>query len=528
MTTPRSEQIELQDDALGVPEAAVAEIEPVAAIDCSESGTIKSGRLKGLTMWQAIFVLAWPVLIESFLAALVGLVDTTLAAGLSEAATDAIGVASYFNWFINLLGVSLGIGATALVSRSIGRNRLAVANAALGQCLLLVSVAGVIGAIGIAIFAPAIASFLQLSDEAAPIAVNYMRILAIGVPCSTIIAGSIACLRGAGDSISPLVLMAIVNLVNVILSFVLSGVDFAMSRVGKDGEVINNTILANPFGFDMGTEGIAIATTVAWLVGCAVAIGMVIRGRHGLRLIGRRLRPHWHTMRRLIRVATPNFFDSFGMWVGNFITILFVGWMVTPGLYGAHIVSVRIEAFSFMPGFAISLAAATLAGQYLGAERPDLARRAILRCTSVAVAIMFAFSIGFVFIPEKIVGLFSNQQTHLEITPDLLRVCGFIQIPFAIAIVIRGAMRGAGDTKTVMFITWFSTYALRLPMAWLFSGVDIPLGNGQVIPNQAPLQEHFGIHPLVGLWIGLCAEIVLRFVIFLARFLHGGWARVKV
>jgi len=524
----KKEHLEIQDPALGMTEAAVIEIDRKPVIDKGSKGTIKSGRLAGLTMWHAIFVLSWPVLIESFLAALVGLVDTTLAAGLSEAATDAIGVASYFNWFVNLLGISLGIGATALVSRSIGRGRIAVANAALGQCLLIVLVAGFIGAVGIMVFAPAIASALQLSDEAHPIAVNYMRILALGVPASTLIAGAIACLRGAGDSVTPLLLMLVINIVNVVLSFALSGVDFSVSHVTADGELVSNVVLANPFGFSMGTQGIAIATTAAWFVGAVFAIATLIRGKHDIRLMRKRLRPHWHTMRRLIRVALPNFFESFGMWAGNIIIIVFVGWMATPGLFGSHIVAIRIEAFSFMPGFAVSLAAATLAGQYLGADRPDLARKAILRCVGISTSIMFAFSIAFIFFPNQIVGMFSSQQLHLELTPKLLVICGLVQIPFAIGMTIRGAMRGAGDTKVVMLITWFSTYAVRIPLAWLFSGVDIPIGNGNVITNPAPLQEHFDIHPLVGLWIGLSAELVIRFLLFLARFLHGGWSRIKV
>jgi len=411
---------------------------------------------------------------------------------------------------------------------SIGKGRMAVANAALGQCLLLVTAAGFIGAVLIAIFAPSIATFLSLSDAAHPIAVSYLRILAIGVPASTFIAGSIACLRGAGDSVTPLLLMVVVNVINVVLSFALSGVDFALTSIDSAGEITNNVILANPFGFNQGTVGIAAATTIAWGIGSLAAVVALIRGKHGVRLIRKRLRPHWHTMRRLIRVALPNFMDSFGMWVGNFITILFVGWMATDGLYGTHIVAIRIEAFSFMPGFAISLAAATLAGQYLGADRPDLARKAILRCVGVAVVIMFGFSIAFIVIPEAIVGVFSSQRTHLELAPHLLVIGGLVQVPFAICIVIRGAMRGAGDTKTVMLLTWLSTYGVRLPLAWLFSGVDIPLTETFIIHNPAPLQTHFDIHPLVGLWIGLCGEIILRFLFFGARFLHGGWSRIKV
>jgi len=84
-------------------------------------GRLRSGRLAGLSMWGAIAILSWPILTESVLNSLVGLVDTTLASQISEAATDAIGVASYFAWFISLVAMALATGATALVSRSVGR-----------------------------------------------------------------------------------------------------------------------------------------------------------------------------------------------------------------------------------------------------------------------------------------------------------------------------------------------------------------------------------------------------------------------
>ncbi|MCA9294689.1 MAG: hypothetical protein KDA20_12840, partial [Phycisphaerales bacterium] len=93
------------------------------------------------------------------------------------------------------------------------------------------------------------------------------------------------------------------------------------------------------------------------------------------------------------------------------------------------------------------------------------------------------------------------------------------------------------DTRVVMMLTWISTYGIRLPLAWLGSGVDIPLdllpswlggGAGVVLPNPAPLQHLFDIGPLAGMWIGLCTEHLTRATVFTARFLQGGWQRVKV
>ena len=93
-------------------------------------------------------------------------------------------------------------------------------------------------------------------------------------------------------------------------------------------------------------------------------------------------------------------------------------------------------------------------------------------------------------------------------------------------------MRGAGDVKVVMALTWTATYALRLPIAYILSGVDIPIPEflgGGILKNPDLLHTTFGIESgLVALWIGLCSEMVLRGIIFALRFFQGGWLKAKV
>ncbi len=482
-------------------------------------GTLATGRLAGLSLNAAIWVLAWPVMVESFLNSFVGLTDTALAAQIGEAETTAIGAASYIMWFIGLIIMALGIGATALISRSIGRGRIAVANAVLGQTVLLSWVLGIITGLFIAAAAGPVASLLSLSGEAAAAFDRYIFIIACGVPAASMLFTLIACARGAGDSIRPLWAMILRNVVNLFVSWSLSGVDVYGFN--------------NPFSFDMGVTGIALGTVAGDVAGSLWILSMALKGTWGIRLRRKRLRPHWHTMRRLIRLGVPNFLETLGMWIGNFIVIILVGSLsIASGadreLLGIHVVAIRIEAFSFLPGFAMGMAAATLAGQYLGAGSERLARRAVLRCTFVAMTIMGLMGAAFLLIPEQIVRLISDQPSHLEQVPDLLRICGATQIPFAVAIAFRAAMRGAGDVRFVMKLTWFTTYALRLPAAFLLCGADLVIrtadgGVFTILPNPSPLD--LGLN---GLWLGLCGEMVLRGVIFAARFFHGGWMKNQV
>lgn len=485
----------------------------------TSDGRLRAGKLAGLTMPRAIWILSWPILVESFLNSLVGLTDTVLAAGLGEQPTDAIGAAAYMMWLIGLVVMSIGMGATTLIARSVGARRVAVANAVLGQSLIVAVISGILTGLIVAATVDVGAALMSLKGEAARAFRDYLLIVSLGVPLTAVLFTGIACARGVGDSIRPLWIMVVVNVVNIVLSWILSGVDWQVA--GSNGEV--RTLLSNPFGFEMGIRGIAIGTVLGQCVGALMVLRMAIGGTWGIRLRARRLKPHWHTIRRIVRIGLPNLFETFGMWIGNYAVMLFVGWLGVTGLMGAHIVAIRIEAFSFLPGFAMGAAAATLAGQYLGAGSPAMARKAIWICTGIAGTTMGLTGLIFVLFPRAIVGMFSSQPTHLDVAPALLIISGLVQVPFAASIVWRSALRGAGDVRSVMLMTWWSTYVVRLPLAYLLSGVDIPLGGGRVFENPVPWEPS-----LAGLWIGLCAEIVVRAVLFGRRFMSDQWTTKRV
>lgn len=501
----------------------------------TEDGRFRSGRLAGLGMGAAIWALSWPVVLESFLNSLVGLTDTVLAAGLGVPEADAIAGASYIMWFIGLVIMAVGVGATALVSRAVGASRMAAADAVLGQGILLSLLSGVAVAIVVVVLASPVAGLLNMTDRAGEAFRTYMIVIAAGVPAASLLFILTACARGAGDNRRPLYAMGVRNLVNIVVSVLLSGVDITRTVV-RDGEAVTEILIANPASFDLGILGIALGTVAGDVVGMLILLRMAIRGTWGIRLRRKRLAPHWVTVRRLVRLGWPNFVETAGMWFGNFLVIVMVGGLsiagAAEGLLGAHMIAIRIEALSFLPGFAMGTAAATLAGQYLGAGRADMARVAVWRCTLIASAVMLAFGLTFILMPRTLVGLLSAQPEHLEVAPMLLFICGWVQVPFAMGIVLRSALRGTGDVHVVLVITWISTYAVRLPLAFLLSGADLVLGGG--VGKEAwlsianPMPGDFPIQGLWGLWVGLCADLVLRGLFFTARFMQGGWTRLRV
>lgn len=455
-----------------------------------------AGRLAGLSLTRQVLVLsAWPLL-EQLMSFLVGTVDLSLAGRLrpqavAVIAADALGVASYLQWLMAMVYSSVGVGAGALIARAVGGRHRRVANAALGQALLIALALGLLTGTVVWTAAPAIVTWSGLNAQAGGMAVTYLRIISLTTPAAAVLLVGNAALRAAGDTRMPFAVMVVVNAVNIVVSVTLV---FGPGALGGHG-----------------VAGIAAGTAVAWAVGCATVLTVLVRGYGGIRLRLIRLRPHAHTAWRIVRVGSPNLAESFfGMWLGNFIVLRIVAGLDTaePGIVGAHMIGIRVESLSFLAGFAFATAAATLAGQYLGLGDAHRARRAIAIAWAMGAAVMAVMGVLFFLMPERFVRVITDSPRLVDLSAPLLRICGPIQVFFATSMVLSGGLRGAGDTATTFKLTVFSIFFVRVP-AVLVMGPWMGWG-------------------LTGVWLALCGELVVRGGIFAARYRHGGWTRVQV
>ncbi len=492
------------------PIAAVIEAE--AALD--DEGVIRSGKLAGLSINRAIWVLSWPVLLQQVMAAVVGLVDKMVGGSLPEGtavpALDGIGIGAYVGWFIGIALMGVGVGAQAIIARAMGAGRPGEAQTIAGRGLALGLVWGSIVGIMLWFAVVPLAELCELHGESARFCIEYTRINALAMPFLSVMSIGSMILHGAGETTKPSLIAAWVNIVNIVLSILLSGVEFRLGSVR----------LPNLLGIDAtewGVTGIAAGTAVAYTVGAWMTWRVLRQGVKDLKLEAHDVRlDRTHTW-RIARVGIPNFFEGVTLWAVNLFVMAFIGMISVAegadgaprqGLVGAHMIAVQWEAFSFLPGFAMGTAAGALAGQFLGAGSVSKARAAIWRCNLVGMGIMGALGIAFMSLGEPLTRVISDDPVHVDEVPTLLFICGIIQVFFAMAMVIRNGIRGAGDTTWVLIITIVSCYGLRLPLAWWF-GVELQMG-------------------LAGIWIGLCAELTVRGLLFMARFLHGGWTRVRV
>ncbi|MFC7337702.1 MATE family efflux transporter [Haloferula chungangensis] len=452
------------------------------------------GRLAGLSLPRQVAVLAvWPLL-EQVLAFCVGMTDLLIAGRMAEgearvAVLDAMGLGGYVAWFLNILQAAVATGVMALVSRATGAGEQALARRGLGQGLWLGLAAGMISFFILQAAAHLLIRWIGLSDAASAEALRYLRVFAFSGPFSGMLFAINAALRGSGDTRTPFVGMVVVNGVNMLMSWVLV---FAPA----------------PWG-GRGVEGIALGTVLGWIAGLAVVVAMLGKGGDGLAWTRAGLKFCRETMLRILRVGAPQSLEIAGMWGIHAYGIRVISRLPVEGALGAHILAVRVESMSFLPGFAIATAAAALAGQYLGAGSRDTAVKAVRLCWKVAVVVMGSMGLLFAFGGKQLVSVLApDSAMHVELAGPLLVVCALSQPFFATCIVLKTSMRGAGATPLVIRYAFGSMIFFRIIVLAAFS--------------------HFGDITLIWVWIILSLDIVTQAFIFSRLHFGGKWLDAKV
>ncbi|HYO09971.1 MAG TPA: MATE family efflux transporter [Tepidisphaeraceae bacterium] len=443
-------------------------------------------------LMRELLRLALPVLAEHLLHIVVALTDTYLANHLptrAAEATAAIGNVGYIFWFIGLFAGAIGTGSTAIISREVGARHRRRANSACGQSMLFAAMVGIGLGVVLFVFADGVAALMGLSGAAHDYALSYLRMLCAAVPFVVVMFVANACLRGAGDTLTPALAMIVVDVVNVVLSCGLTWGLFGLPA--------------------MGFTGIAIGTLVAYVAGGTLQVVVLIVGRGGIRLHLHRLRPHWRDMKRILRIGVPSGLTDAVNWIANFALIRIVNRTEPLNVAAAaHINAVRIESLSYMAGFAISIAVATMVGQSLGMKDPRRAGRSAYYGYLLGGGFMTFVGVLFIFFAHVPTRWMVEDPQVRDLTVRCLQITGFCQAGFAAAIIFGGALRGAGDTLAVMLITMISILILRLGGVMFVGGY---------------LKQ-----PLPIIWVILATDLFLRGMLVYGRFLHGGWKRVKV
>lgn len=440
---------------------------------------------------RVVFLLALPVLAEQVFLFLVGFYDTYLAGHLagdeSVAATAAVGVGAYVSWLANLMFMLASAGTLALVARARGRGDMAEANIIAGRSLAVSGLIGLLFAMVMIPCAPLFVGMTKLSEEAALIAVRFIRVDACGEIFTAITLSGAAAFRGCGTMRVPLVVFGAVSVINVIASY---------SLVHGYG----------PFPA-LGVDGIVAGTLIARVLGGLLMLWALRYGFNGLQLCWRDV--HWggeHVV-RLSRIGIPAALDGLIAWSSHFLFVRVIS-QIGDAAFAAHYVGVQFEAITYLPATAWGAAAATAIGQSLGAGDRDRAVRcghaAALQCLPVGILGMILFATA----GGPIYELMTSSKEIQAVGISALPILAYCQIPLVIGIVYIHGLRGAGETRLPLILAIVSTAGLRTPIAWLC-----------------------GIHwngGLAGAWLGMLADVTVRGLLGAWLYSRGRWTKLKI
>jgi Na+-driven multidrug efflux pump len=227
-------------------------------------------------------------------------------------------------------------------------------------------------------------------------------------------------------------------------------------------------------------------------------------------------------VRRLLRVGLPGGADVTSVLFCHLWYVRVINALSTEAA-AAHGIGVRIESLAYLPGAAFAVAATTLAGQFLGAGDHRRAVRSVLMAMLVGGGIMTAVAVLFFVRAESLIHFFlgADNRRTAELAVPLLRVVAFSTPALAVAMILTGALRGAGDTRWPLAVTLFGFLCIRIPLAYFLAWDEIPL------PLTETVVHGMGLGVL-GAWYAMLVETVLRAALVSLRFWHGGWKRVQV
>ena len=476
-----------------VPAAAATPATSRAAAARSQRPRYDRSIIEG-PLLPAVWKLAWPTMLTNIVGGLQGMVDQALVGNLiGYKANAAIGVSMQM-WLIVMIFISsLFSGMSVLVARFAGagdhdkvdRTVYQAFITAIGLAVLIMAPIGYFAA-------PYLLNFVNAAPEVQREALPFLRIMFVfsgGMLVFFMLGGA---LRSAGDARTPMILGISLTLLNLVLNIIL------IRGLGP--------IPA------FGTKGAAMGTCIA---SGSLAIYSLFRLWNGGWVVsfprGRGYGPDWAIIRELFRFGLPSGFQGIVANIGGVFMLSFIGSLALSAASQAAFAVCYTQLFSLITWTSVGLmgASAAIAGQNLGAGKPDRAAAAVHVAARIGLSSAAIVGALFLLIPRQLLAIFGmHDPVVVGIGVQLLHVLSLSGLFIAVALTYSGGLQGTGDTKSPLYIS-------------IISQVALPLGICYVI------QQTGTLHP-INIWIAILIGHATRCGLTVLRFNQGKWRNIAV
>jgi len=442
----------------------------------------------------AVWKIAWPTMLTNIIGGFQGIVDHAMVGHLvGFKANAAIGVAWQIFIVVIVFITSLFTGMSVLVSRFAGagdedkvdRTVYQAFLTAVGISLLIMAPLGYV-------LSPALLDLVNAAPEVKAEALPFLRIAFLfssGMLVFYMLGGA---LRSAGDARTPMILGIVMTALNLALNVILIRGLGPIPAFGAAGSAMGTMIASGLVAL--------YAVVKLWRGGWVVSFPR-----------GSGFGPDWNIIRSLFRFGLPTGIQGIAMNIGGVLMLAFIGSLAQSAAAQAAFAISYSQLFSLITWTSIGLlgAAAAVAGQNLGAGRPDRADAAVH--TAARFGLAGAALIGFFFLlfPRQLLAVFGmHEPAVVEIGVQLLRVLSVSGLFIAVALTYTGGLQGTGDTRSPLYIS-------------VVSQIIVPLGICFVIRQTSRLDP-------IDIWIAILLGHVTRCALSVIRFRQGKWRSIAV
>ncbi len=443
---------------------------------------------------RAVWKIAWPTMLTNIFGGLQGLVDHVMVGNMvGFKANAAIGV----SWQIFLVVIvfisSIFTGMSVLVARFAGAHDEKKVNRTVYQAFLTAAfiALGIMAPLGY-FASPFLLDLVNADPGVKAEALPFLRItfaFSLGLMIFFMTSGA---LRSAGDARTPMILGIVMTLLNVVFNVVLIRGLGSIPAFGTSGAAIGTSMATGL----VGAYSIYMMWTGRWVVGFPRGQGWG---------------PDWKVIRSLFKFGLPAGFQGIAMNVGGVLMLAFIGSLAQSAAAQAAFAVSYTQLFSLVTWTSVGLmgAAATVAGQNIGAGHPDRAYAAVNTAARFGLVGSAFIGIFFFFFPEQLLGIFGmTDPDAVTIGVQLLRVLSVSGLFISVALTYTGGLQGTGDTKSPLYIS-------------IISQVIIPLGICFAISELGTLEP---IH----IWLAILAGHIARCTLSVVRFLQGKWRNIAI
>lgn len=432
-----------------------------------------------------IFQITLPAVFDLLAQTLIMALDMKMVSSLGPSAISSVGVGTAGMYALIPALIAVATGTTALLSRAYGADNKVDGKKAFTQSFFIAVPLGIILTLIFLLFSEQIinlvgnAKDMNLSD-----AVLYQNMTVIGFPFLGVSIATFYAFRAMGENKIPMIGNTLALVLKIILNFLLI------------------------YLFKWGIFGAALSTTLTRLFSAIFSIYLVFWSKKNwISLELKDLKFDYFTSKRILKVGIPAAVEQLGLRIGMLIFEMMV---ISLGnlSYAAHKIALTAESISFNLGFAFSFAASALVGQELGKGSSQKALKNGYICTIIAMIVMSTFGLLFFIIPQFLVSLFTKDKDVIELATMALKIVSICQPFSGASMVLAGALRGAGDTKSVLLITYLGIFLIRIPITYLFLDV-LNLG-------------------LAGAWIVMTIDLAIRSSLAFYVFRRGKWKYLQV